>query len=888
MSTSHPSLPDTQSPTVRLPADDPTRQTMVPSPDEVTPIVPAPGAPTGERPRTLRHYVLLRELGRGGMGIVYEAEDTVLHRHVAIKVLPPAIAANAELLARFRRESESAASLDHPGIVKVFGIGEDQGVPFYAMELVEGLSLDRMLEGAPLPSLSAARLARCVAEALAYAHRHNVIHRDIKPANLIVVGAKGRDLPEDLRVVVTDFGLARGMESSSLTKTGDVLGTPAYMSPEQASGAKTIDARADLYSLGATLYEMATGVKPFAGQATGEVLHRILQEDPTMPRIVNVRIPRDLETIILKLMEKEPSRRYARAEEVVEDLRRFLSEEPIRARPVSVAGRLYRKARKNKAATALVAILILSATLGPAAWLGVRWRRARDLERRVEAAERALLAGNPRHAFDLAGGVLAEDPDNARARLARDVADRSRREGDDLARARSLAEQAEAHRARGDEVWKHVVALRREAVGEADRDEAQMKALLAQGRREEKGARAEYSQALARYHEALGVAPSLSEAADRAAGIYQAYHTFAEETGAWEDAADLEVFLRGVVDRCGTFTRTRLSAYLDGGGQATVETDPPATLTLFRCEERDGKLVPVSQGAWPGGTVPLAWGSWVVVATAEGYVETRIPIWVPREGEAHVRVKLRKPDEIGDGFIHVPGGGFWMGGDDKAFGAGPRRWIDVPDFAISRFEVTAEEYCVFLNAVSAKDGWQVAQAMAPRATGNTGYYWVVDNSGAFSVPRSWDLRFPIYCVSRQDAEEYCLWLSERDAVTYHLPTETEWEKAARGVDGRPYPWGTEMVDGRCVVRTHPACAVNPNPQPIGLAPDDESPYGLRDAAGSVAEWTSSSAARDASLAIRRGASWGYEPETCRSASRIATDGRNCNPHVGFRVVRELK
>ncbi|MEK7866696.1 MAG: SUMF1/EgtB/PvdO family nonheme iron enzyme, partial [Planctomycetota bacterium] len=548
--------------------------------------------------------------------------------------------------------------------------------------------------------------------------------------------------------------------------------------------------------------------------------------------------------IILKLMEKEPSRRYARAEDVVEDLRRFLAEEPIHARPVSVAGRLYRKARKNKAAAALVAILVLVVTLGPAAWLGIRWRRARDLERRVEAAERALLAGDPHRAFDLAIGVLADDPDSVRARLARDAADRRRRDEDDLARARARFEQAEGHRARGDEAWNHVVALRREAIVEADRDEVRMKELLAQSRREEKGARAEYSRALALYHEALGVAPSLSEAADRAAGVYQTYHALAEEAGSWEDAADLDVFLRGLVDRCGAVTRARLSAYLDGAGRATVETDPPATLTYFRCEDREGKLVPVSQGEWPGGTVPLAMGGWVVVAAAEGYAEARIPLWVPRCGEAKIRVRLRKPDEIGDGFVLVPGGGFWMGGDEKAFGAGPRRWIEVPDFAISRFEVTAEEYCVFLNAVSAKDGSQVAQAMAPRAAGNAGYYWVADNGGAFSVPRSWDLRFPIYCVSRQDAEEYCLWLCESDGATYRLPTEREWEKAARGVDGRPYPWGTEMVDGRCLCRTHPACVARPSPQPSGFAPDDESPYGVRDTAGSVAEWTSSSAAWD--------------------------------------------
>ncbi len=883
MSTSHPKTDDSQSPTIHVPAPSPSPSdvTQVASSDAKTPIVKPSPPPL----RTLRHYVLLRELGRGGMGIVYEAEDQVLHRHVALKVLPPAIAGNEEMLARFRRESEAAARLDHPGIVKVFGIGEDQGTPFYVMEFVEGLSLDRVLDGGPIPFTDAARVARVVADALGYAHRRGVIHRDIKPANLMIVGARGHDLPADLRVVVTDFGLARGAESSSLTKTGDVLGTPAYMPPEQAAGSKQVDSRADLYSLGATLYEAATGKKPFGGEATGEVLQRILSDDPLPPHAIDARIPRDLETIILKLMEKDPARRYATAEEVADDLARFLSEEPIRARRVSMVGRLLRKARKNKAAAALVAIAIGAVVIGPGVWLGLRWRRALATERKIEAAERALLAGNARGAFDLVNEALADDPDNPRARLVRAEADRARHDAEETGRAEARLGSGGPFRERGDALWKEAAAARQAALDLPLSEEAKTKAGLAQAARTEKAARAEYAKALGAFHEALGIAPGLSAAADRAATIYLAYHMRAEEAGAGDAAAEVEVFLRGLVDRCSAAMRARLVKYLGGVGHVTIETDPPASITLYRYEEQDGELVAVTHGEWPGGEVALEMGSWVAVATAEGRVETRIPFEMPREGDVNLRVNLRTPAEVPDGFVVVTGGPFWMGGDERAFGAGPRRRVDVPDFAMGVFEVTAEEYIAFLNDLGSTQGWPVAWGRMPRTPAGQAQ-WDLDQQGV-KVPPGWDTRCPVEGISREDAEAYCDWLSDRDRATYSLPTGVEWEKAARGVDGRLFPWGNEIADDRCICRPHPVHLTGVTLPPVGTATDDESPYGVRDMAGGVAEWSADSPGEDPHIAVRRGSAWGYELETARVATRIGTGSRGASPYVGFRVVREL-
>jgi serine/threonine protein kinase len=266
-----------------------------------------------EAPAQLGDFRIVREIGRGGMGVVYEAEQLSLKRKVALKILRFGAATDAEAMRRFQREAETVAALHHTNIVPVFAVGCEQGVHYYAMQYVEGRGLDAMLESAKqegrLPAaMEIARWGLQAAEALAHAHQRGVIHRDIKPSNLLL------DLEHT--VWLTDFGLAKRVDEVTLTVVGALLGTPRYMSPEQASTVgQPIDQRTDIYSLGATLYELSTGRPAFDADTPRAVLAQIVHAEPVPPRQLRRDLPRDLETIILKCMAKEPARRYATAQE---------------------------------------------------------------------------------------------------------------------------------------------------------------------------------------------------------------------------------------------------------------------------------------------------------------------------------------------------------------------------------------------------------------------------------------------------------------------------------------------------------------------------------------------------------------------------------------------
>ncbi len=304
-------------------------------------------------------YTIVSEIGRGGMGIVYEAIHETLRRRVALKVLPLAGPQAATRLERFLREARTAAGLHHTNIVPVFDVGQVNGVPYYAMQRIHGRGLDavpREAASATIPTGQAfyrwvAELGVQAAEALAHAHQRGVVHRDIKPSNLL--------LDDEGVVWVTDFGLARSVGDASLTHTGQLLGTPRYMSPEQAGAAlHPIDHRTDLYSLGATLYELLTRRPPVDGSTPQEVLQALLQREPVAPRRLDRHIPRDLETVVLKAMSRRPEDRYASAQALADDLRRFLDHRPLSARRISVVGHSVRWAKRNPVVTALTASLL--------------------------------------------------------------------------------------------------------------------------------------------------------------------------------------------------------------------------------------------------------------------------------------------------------------------------------------------------------------------------------------------------------------------------------------------------------------------------------------------------------------------------------------------------
>jgi WD40 repeat protein len=306
-------------------------------------------------------YESLEVLGRGGMGVVYRARDTRLGRVVALKVLRAGDQAGEEDLARFRAEAEAVARMQHPHIVQIFEVGEHEGRAFCALEYVGGGSLARRLGGTPLPARDAAALVETLAGAVQYAHDRRVLHRDLKPANVL--------LTEDGTPKVADFGLAKRLDvEDGRTRTGAVMGTPAYMAPEQAAGdARALGPAADVYALGAILYECLTGRPPFLAETPLATLEQVRAREPVPVRALNPKVPRDLETVCLKCLRKEPARRYPSARELADDLRRFQGGEPVRARPVPSWERALTWARRRPAAV-LAAVAVVLAAGGGLAW----------------------------------------------------------------------------------------------------------------------------------------------------------------------------------------------------------------------------------------------------------------------------------------------------------------------------------------------------------------------------------------------------------------------------------------------------------------------------------------------------------------------------------------
>jgi formylglycine-generating enzyme required for sulfatase activity len=321
-------------------------------------------------------YAVEAVLGRGGMGIVFRARHLRLKRLVALKMLLGGTYAGPHERARFQREAEAVASLRHENIVRVYDVGEHEGRPYFTMELVEGGSLAQKLAGTPQPARQAAALVATVAGAVRAAHQGGVIHRDLKPGNVL--------LTADGTAKVSDFGLARRLEGgTALTQSGVVMGTPSYMAPEQARGqAQSIGPAVDVYALGAILYELLTGRPPFRAETTVATVYQVITQDPVPPSRLNFQVPRDLETICLKCLHKEPGRRYASALALADDLRRFQAGEPIRARPVGAAERGVKWVRRHAAVAALTALVLLVTVLG---MTGVFWKYL-DAEQQKRAA----------------------------------------------------------------------------------------------------------------------------------------------------------------------------------------------------------------------------------------------------------------------------------------------------------------------------------------------------------------------------------------------------------------------------------------------------------------------------------------------------------------------
>jgi serine/threonine protein kinase/predicted Zn-dependent protease len=409
--------------------------------------IPSPPALAAQVPG----YEILGELGRGGMGVVYRARQVGLGRIVALKMILAGGHAGQAAMARFQTEAQAIARLHHPNIVQVYEIGEHDGLPFFSLEFCDAGSLDKKLARNPLPPEQAVELAEVLAQAMYAAHQANVIHRDLKPGNVLLAypspqppprsgeGEKDRRQPlgatstaagstlsasgrgvggEGLRDAIpkiTDFGLAKKLDETGHTHTGEVLGTPSYMAPEQAEGKRDIGPSADLYALGAILYEMLTGRPPFQAATVFDTITQVVAADPVPPRQLNAQVPRDLETVCLKCLRKEPRQRYADCRELAGDLRRWLDGEPIHARPIGVIERSFKWARRKpfQAAFALSSLFLV------ALLFFAFWQQARDYRLKYERRLRTeVYRGEREKDFLDARQLMAEGKwADARSRL---------------------------------------------------------------------------------------------------------------------------------------------------------------------------------------------------------------------------------------------------------------------------------------------------------------------------------------------------------------------------------------------------------------------------------------------------------------------------------------
>ncbi|HEY7315921.1 MAG TPA: serine/threonine-protein kinase [Gemmataceae bacterium] len=384
------------------PAVPPTVRSKITAGDSTAAALPGPGSRFGD-------YELEAEVARGGMGVVFRARQISLNRIVALKMIRDSRLASVEEVERFRREAEAAAGLEHPHIVPVYEVGQHEGHYYFSMKWIEGGSLTNQVAALGADPRAAARLVAAIARAVHYAHQHGILHRDLKPANILLQradsGARASDSktaemaapsvlqsairdPQSAIPMVSDFGLAKHVEGDGTpTRSGVIAGTPNYMAPEQASGSRMLTTAVDVWGLGAVLYELLTGRPPFRAEHTLEVLRKVREEEPERPRAINPRVDRDLETICLKCLRKEPQNRYSSAEALADDLTRWLGNEPIQARPVGVGERLAKWARRRPAVAALAAALA-AISLSALVLVSWHWSQAVTERREKESVQR--------------------------------------------------------------------------------------------------------------------------------------------------------------------------------------------------------------------------------------------------------------------------------------------------------------------------------------------------------------------------------------------------------------------------------------------------------------------------------------------------------------------
>ena len=751
-------------------------------------------------------YAVLEKLGEGGMGIVYLVYDQDLKRRVALKMIGKL---SADGTRRFLEEAQVMGQLQHPSIVPLLDVGlTEAGKLYYTMPVVRGRTLGAILKGlreghAKLESAySMARLMQVfvqTAQAVGYAHAKGVLHRDLKPDN-VMLGEHGE-------VQVLDWGLSKVLKGGSVqtdlerpqTSEGRLVGTPAYMAPEQALGAE-LDERTDVYALGVMLYEMLTLERLYTGP-TPKVLEALILQEPKPPRqrAPQRNIPLVLEAVSLAALQKDRSKRPGSADELAARVQEWLEAEADKARRRELAGVRAEEGRQKFA----------------------DYRRLKQEVSRLE-----VEAEETRKRFEPWQPVTEKRP---------------------------LFEAEDALRA----AQKKLVELSSEVV-------TTLTAALEQGA-EHAGAR----EALADFY----------------------WDRFADaEASQDEETRD---FYERLVAR---YHDGRYARELQGDGSLTLTSEPQeAEVWLHELVEEGFVLVERNAhrlGPTPVGPLPLPMGSYLVILKKEGYHDVRYPVFISRNRLWTGKVNLYAEDEIGKGMIYVPAGPFIQGGDEGARGWSlPRSepWVD--DFFIAEHPVTMEEYLEFLNDLARTAGIEAAEKRAPRPALDAPAYLVRDGE-SLTLPEvdadgdRWDAAMPVFGISWHDAVAYCGWRAAREGKEYRLPAEAEREKAARGVDGRWYPWGNRFDPSLC--NMNESQRKRPAPVPVDEFPGDLSVYGVRGTAGNVRDWTATERVEGEGANARvarvvRGGAWLMYRISARCASRVWSGPMDVSELIGLRL-----
>jgi formylglycine-generating enzyme required for sulfatase activity len=729
--------------------------------------------------RIAERYELIDEVGRGGFAVVYTARDTRTEREVALKVITGTFTDEPSFVERFRQEARTAAGLSHPHTIAVYDFGEADGTLYLAMALIgEGYTLRDLLdERAPLDLEHVLRILTPLAAALDHLHQHDppLIHRDVKPANVLLEGDV--DSPW---VVLTDFGLVRSLQASTvLTMSGSILGTPAYMAPEQADAKRwgEVTPLADVYALGVVAYEMLTGRAPFEGEAP-TVLHAHAYEPPLPPLELLPDLGDDLSDVLLRALRKPPDDRYPSAGAFVD------------------------------------ALQMVAETRTEAA------QRDATLEQLEAQAREMLEAGEWLEALDCCTQMVRLDHDRPAARemltAATQGLDRERAEA---VMRRRLAERYQAGLDLIEEQkWRQALAAFEEvAEGNPDFRDVQEKLALAQDELQRAGW---YDEAIAHAE-----AERWPEACRTWLRVLRGRLDYRGGDAAERLLGAAEGLLRRHDELTGFFERSRRALALYEELAAAVERGN--WRQAIEVGEELSQLVPDLQG--------------VQVWVDRAREQLRA---VGRRGDQEPRGDTTVWERDGKEMVRIPAGEF-LYGDEKA-----KR--ELPEFWMDKTPVTNAEYAHFVSDTDRK---------APR-------HW----KGKMPAEKVAD--DPVVDVSWHDAVAYAEWAGKR------LPTEEEWEKAARGTDGRKYPWGDEEP-------TPERCNFGENEggtTPVGkYSPQGDSPYRCVDMAGNVWEWTSSD--YDAGNKVLRGGSWHYDPDYVRSANRYRNNPDNSWYNGGFRCAR---